>query len=106
MLILFHFLLFCFFHFFISFVGFALDRAMIPLEQYLTFFSKFDDFLNINNETHVASQIKAVRRDPDSSEIELPLQVDLTLVTALLNHHQGTYVQFLLEILDKCIYLF
>ena len=106
MLILSTFFLFCFFHFFISFVGFALDRAMIPLEQYLTFFSKFDDFLNINNETHVASQIKAVRRDPDSSEIELPLQVDLTLVTALLNHHQGTYVQFILEILDKCIYSF
>ena len=57
-----------------------MDRALIPLESYLSFFSKFEDFLNLNNEMHVASKIVPVRKDADSTEIELPVQVDLIFI--------------------------
>ena len=52
-----------------------MERALVPLETYLSFFSKFEDFLNINNELHVASKIIPSRKDADSTEIELPVQV-------------------------------
>ena len=39
-----------------------MDRALVPLEKYLSFFSKFEHFLNIDNEEHVATKIVAVRR--------------------------------------------
>ena len=65
----------------------AMDVAVAPLEKYLQFFTQFEDFLNTDNDTYVDKKITVMRRDADSTEIELPVTVELPKVAALLNTH-------------------
>ena len=70
-----------------SSIGVAMDKAVAPLEAYLQFFTQFEEFLNTDAEAYINKQITVLRRDPDSTEIELPVTVDLGKVASLLNQH-------------------
>jgi dynein heavy chain len=70
-------------------VSAALDHAIKPLETYLQFFERYQDFINIDNEAYMAKMIKVTHKDPENTEIELPVTVELDQVTALLNQHQS-----------------
>lgn len=65
----------------------AIDRAVAPLGVYLRFFKKYEDFVNIDRATYIASKIHVVTKDPDSQEIELPVTVNLEQVMSLINSH-------------------
>lgn len=65
----------------------ALDGAIVPVERYLLLFQQYESFLNTDNAQHIAEEIKVTRKDQDSTEIELPLTVNLNEVTRFLNSH-------------------
>jgi dynein heavy chain len=65
----------------------AIDKAIAPLSRYLTFFKKYENFVNIDNAAYIASRITVHRKDPESSEMELPVIVNLGQVEALLEEH-------------------
>jgi dynein heavy chain len=68
-------------------VSIAMDKALAPLTKYLEFFSKFEDFINIDNKSYVESKIIIRRREEDSQEIEIPVSLNLPQVLAVLNDH-------------------
>jgi hypothetical protein len=63
-------------------------KAVQPLNTYLVFFRKYEDFINIDEQAYVNKKIKVVRKDPESTELELPVQVNLAAVVDLINEHQ------------------
>jgi dynein heavy chain len=65
----------------------AIDRAVAPLRVYLKFFKKYEDFVNIDRATYIASKINVAQKDPESQEIELPVSVNLEQVISLVNAH-------------------
>lgn len=65
----------------------ALDKANLPLTRYITFFKKYENFVNIDNAAYIASRIHVNHKDPDSTEMELPVTVSLPQVEALLEEH-------------------
>jgi dynein heavy chain len=65
----------------------AVEKAVAPLSKYLMFFKKYETFVNIDNAAYIASRIHVNRRDPDSTEMELPVTVNLNQVEALLEEH-------------------
>lgn len=70
-------------------VGKALDRALEPLAQYLLFFRKYEEFINLDNEKYVELRIAVKHKDPENTEIELPVTVSLDKVLAVLNEHSA-----------------
>lgn len=65
----------------------AMDTALAPLTSYLTFFKKYENFVNIDNAVHIASKIQVVVKDAESTEIELPVSVNLSQVIAVIDDH-------------------
>lgn len=65
----------------------ALDKALSPLIMYLKFFKKYETFVNIDNEVYINSRIHVTKKDPESSEIELPVNVNIQQVFALIDEH-------------------
>ena len=65
----------------------AIDKAVAPLSTYLQFFKKYEDFVNIDKSTYIASKIHVATKDPDSQDIELPVSVNLEQVISLVNSH-------------------
>lgn len=65
----------------------AVDRAISPLNAYLLFFKKYEKFVNIDNASYIGSRIQVHRRDPESTEMELPVSVNLVQVKSLLEEH-------------------
>jgi dynein heavy chain len=65
----------------------AIDRAVAPLSVYLKFFKKYEDFVNIDRSSYIASKIQVFTKDPESQEIELPVNVNLEQVISLVNSH-------------------
>ena len=55
----------------------CMDTALAPLEQYLQLFSSYEEVLNVDHATYVGGKIGVLRSDPESTEIELPVTVDL-----------------------------
>jgi dynein heavy chain, axonemal len=70
-------------------VGLAMDKAMEPLDVYLGFFRKYEDFINIDIPAYVEDKVKIQRKDPESQEIELVVQLQLPVVQALIDSHLG-----------------
>lgn len=68
-------------------VSMAMDNATAPLVTYLTLFRKYEDFINLDIESYIKSKIAVTRKDPDSTEIELPVSVNLGVVSALIDQH-------------------
>lgn len=67
----------------------SMSKAVDPLNKYLHLFKKFEAFINIDNEDYVRSSVKINRRDPDSTEIELPVSTNLTNLIALIDEHNA-----------------
>lgn len=65
----------------------AMDKAILPLSTYLTFFKKYETFVNINNQQYISSRIQIQTKDPESQEVELPVSMNLTQVISLINEH-------------------
>lgn len=65
----------------------AIDTATSPLTKYLKFFDKYESYVNIDNVAYIQSKIQVVHRDPDSTEIELPVTVNVEQVISLVNEH-------------------
>jgi dynein heavy chain len=66
----------------------ALDRTIAPLYKYIELFKPYEAFLNIDSIEHIREFVKVTRKDPDSTEIELPVTVSLTEVAKFLDGHQ------------------
>ena len=47
-----------------------MDKATAPLDVYLGFFRKYEDFINIDIPAYVDEKVKVIRKDPESTEIE------------------------------------
>lgn len=65
----------------------AMDRALDPIITYLTFFKKFEKFVNIDNAVYIATRITDIKKDPDSNELELPVTVNLVQLMGLIDEH-------------------
>lgn len=65
----------------------SLSKALAPLTDYLKFFKKFENFVNINNDEYINSVIKINHKDPDSAEIEIPVTVNLQQLMSVLDSH-------------------
>lgn len=72
----------------------ALDRAVLPLKVYLDLFSKYETFMSFQIEEYIASRITVTRKEVHvsksgeaSTEIELPLTLNLNQVTNVINEH-------------------
>ena len=65
----------------------SMDKATAPLGSYLNFFKKYEAFVNIDNTTYINSRITVNIRDPESTEIELPLSVNLNQMMSLIDEH-------------------
>ena len=65
----------------------AMEAAVAPLATYLAFFRKYEDFINIDKEAYVNDKLKVQRKDTESQEIELPVQVNLQAVISLIDDH-------------------
>jgi hypothetical protein len=57
-----------------------MDGALRPLTQYLEFFKKYEDFVNIDKGTYIDSKIQVHPKDPENTEIELPVTANLEQV--------------------------
>ncbi|CAM9108221.1 unnamed protein product, partial [Ectocarpus fasciculatus] len=65
------------------------EAATAPLLQYQGFFRQYEAFVNVDNHAYIAEHFKVARRDPDSTEVELPVTVNLASLNALLKKHQA-----------------
>ena len=65
----------------------AVDKALEPLVTYLKFFKKYETFVNIDITAYINTRVQVTRKDPDSTEIELPVNVNLNQVTGLIDEH-------------------
>lgn len=65
----------------------AIDKALEPLVTYLKFFKKYENFVNLDNLTYINGRIQVTKRDPESTEIELPVNVNLNQVISLIDEH-------------------
>lgn len=65
----------------------AIEAATSPLTKYLKLFDKYESYVNIDNAAYIQSKIQVTHRDPDSTEIELPVTVNVEQVTALVSEH-------------------
>ena len=65
----------------------AIETATTPLTKYLKFFDKYESYVNIDNAAYIQSKIQVVHRDPDSTEIELPVTVNVEQVISLVSEH-------------------
>lgn len=65
----------------------AINKALGPLHTYLKFFQKYESVVNIDINTYIAAKIPVTVKDPDSTEIELPVNINLAQVTGLINEH-------------------
>jgi dynein heavy chain len=65
----------------------ALEKAVAPLRVYLAFFKKYETFVNIDNDEYIVSRIAVKEKDPESTEIDLPVTVEVSKVFGLINEH-------------------
>jgi dynein heavy chain len=65
----------------------SVEMALAPLRQYQGFFSQYEEFVNVDNAKYIADKIKIARRDPESSEVELPVTVNLPALNTVLQNH-------------------
>ena len=65
----------------------ALESAINPLNVYLMFFRKYEDFINIDNDAYINAKLTVKHKDPESSEMELPVVVNVPGLRALINDH-------------------
>ena len=65
----------------------AMEKAVAPMNVYLGFFRKYEDFINTDEQTYIDKRIKVARKDPESSELELPVTVNLAAVQELIDEH-------------------
>ena len=70
-------------------IGTSMDSAIAPLQKYLEFFRKYEDFINIDIPSYVDEKVKIQRKDPESQEIELVVTVNLQQVQDLINSHKS-----------------
>lgn len=70
-------------------VAACVEVAIAPLRQYQGFFRQYEDFVNVDNGKYIEEHVKIQRRDPDSTEIELPVTINLMALTGLLKKHQS-----------------
>lgn len=71
----------------------AMDAALKPLNTYLKFFKKYENFVNVDNTAYIASKIQVHLKDPDSTEIEVPVSVNLEQVRGLIDEHLAQIVE-------------
>eukprot|EP00981_Chlorochromonas_danica_P004769 scaffold958_cov229-Ochromonas_danica.AAC.10 len=65
----------------------AVTNALHPLHSYLKFFQKYESVLNIDINSYINNKIPVALKDSESTEIELPVAVNLTQVRALIDEH-------------------
>ena len=70
-------------------VAAAMSSAIEPVKKYLSLFRKYDDFVNMNTQEYIRSRITVVRKDPESTEAEIPVSVNLTTITTVLEEHKA-----------------
>jgi len=66
----------------------SMDAAVVPLNTYLGFFRKYEDFINIDNLQYVKNNVKVQFKDPENVEIELPVTINLDAVLELIRKHE------------------
>lgn len=63
------------------------DSVTAPLVKYLLLFKQYEGFINVNIADHVQQKIQVNHRDPESSEIELPVTVTIAQIISVLEVH-------------------
>ena len=65
----------------------CMDRVLDPLVQYLGLYKNYERVINTDNAEHIASKIQLHFRDPESSEIELPVTLSVVEMKGVVNEH-------------------
>lgn len=68
-------------------ISLSIDSILLPMMNYVTLFRQYEDFVNVDINEYVNSKIQVQHRDPESSEIELPVTVNQAQVIAVLEDH-------------------
>ena len=64
-----------------------IDLVTAPLMKYLKLFKQYEGFINVDVEKYVAEKVSLQFKDPENTEIEVPVTVNLQQVRSLLAHH-------------------
>jgi dynein heavy chain len=65
----------------------SVDTALEPLVAYLALFRKYETFINEDITNLVKSKVTVTRKDPENTEIEMPVTVNLGSVKDFLDYH-------------------
>jgi len=70
-----------------------IDEVTAPLMKYLSLFKQYEDFINVDITEYVNSRVNVARKDPESTEIELPVTINLPQILALLQEHFNQIIE-------------
>jgi dynein heavy chain len=65
----------------------AVDTALEPLVAYLSLFKKYETFINEDIIALVKAKVTVARKDPENTEIEMPVSVVVSAVKDFLDFH-------------------
>lgn len=65
----------------------SLDASLSHLVKYLKFFKSYETIINVDTAVYIESRIPIQKKDPESTEIELPVTVDVKVMATVLQEH-------------------
>jgi dynein heavy chain len=63
------------------------EYALEPIRSYQTFFKRYEEFVNVDNEAYIRDHIKVKHREAGGTEIELPVTMNIQSVINVIQSH-------------------